>query len=123
MLMREGKYLDVSRWTSHFTLILPYEFKEDREGFDVAQLCGKVEVDPQPPPAGTVVLYQVRGRQARGKTAKVTPASHIEFLEGCRGEGYKPPYEYTEWIHVRVDGQDGWVPSEETDALGLPSAD
>ncbi len=123
ILMREGKYLDVSRWTSHFTLILPYEFKEDRGGFDLTGLCGKVETDPQPPAETAVVLYPGPAPGGQTKTVKVTRASKIQFLDGCLGYSSMRADEYIPWIHVRVDGQEGWVPNEKTDALGLLEAD
>jgi hypothetical protein len=120
--LREGKYLDVSQWTGNFTLILPYEFQSEREEFEVAKACGKVEVDPQPPPDGTVVLRASRGSPAPSKSVPVTAASKIEFLDGCRGPRPDRPDEYTAWLHVRVDGEEGWVPTEEAARLGLPDA-
>lgn len=120
ILLREGRYLDVSQWTGNFDLILPQEFKEEQEQFMTAALCGKVEVMPETPPEGMVTLYRGPGPRYPTKAVKVTPASKIQFLEGCVGYSRANPDQYTPWIRVRIDGEEGWVPTEEASKVGLP---
>jgi hypothetical protein len=121
VLLREGRYLDVRQWMGNFTLILPYTFKPAQHQFLAASPCGRVEVEPQPPREGTAVLFAKPGLEHPMAAVKVTPASRVEFLGGCRGEG-RAPRDPTVWIHVRVDGQEGWLPGEEAVGLGLPDA-
>jgi hypothetical protein len=55
---------DSREWT-------PREFKDEQEQFLAAGLCGPVEVDPQPPPAGTVVLHRGPGPRFPGRSVPV----------------------------------------------------
>lgn len=57
------------------------------------------------------------------KAVNVTPASKIQFLEGCRRYSLTHTGQYTTWIRVRIDSEEGWVPNEEMDKLGLPTVD
>lgn len=132
VLLREGKYLDVSEWTGNFMLVLPRTFNEEYEAFVLASACGKVEASPQKPAAATVTLYRTPQNTPGDlrllrpfKTVNVTPASKIEFLEGCRLYSENHTGQYTIWMRVKIDGEDGWVPNEglELDKLGLPTAD
>jgi hypothetical protein len=122
VLLREGRYLDVGQWTGNFTLILPREFEEEQQQFLTAVLCGKVEVDPQPPPDGSVVLSRGPGNGYPTQTIRVSATSKVAFLDGCLGYGRVRRDEYTPWIHVRIDGEEGWLPTEEAAGIGLPDA-
>lgn len=134
--LREGRYLDVASWTSHFTLILPWQYHDERDGFELVKPCGPIKVDPRPPEAATVTLHRKRGGQppvgqtrnlwdlAVHKPVQVRPASKIQFLEGCRLYSQTRTGEFTTWLRVTIDGEEGWVSGEgqDLDRLGLPTA-
>jgi hypothetical protein len=129
--LREGRYLDVAEWTSHFTLTLPWRFDEGRGDWELASLCGTVKVEPREPESGTVELHRTPGPGAQDlrvlrpyKKVPVRPSSKVEFLNGCRRYADTPGGpRYTPWIRVRVDGEEGWVVNDALDVLGLPTAD
>jgi hypothetical protein len=131
--LRDGKYLDVSEWTGHLTLVLPRVFNGTHEAFELASLCGTVKVEPRKPEASaTVTLHRTTGTVPNDlrwlrpfTTVPVSPASKIEFLEGCRRYGEAHTGQYVSWVRVKVDGMEGWVSGDgnDLDKLGLPAAD
>lgn len=118
----EGKYLEFGEWTGTFSLIRRRQFVEREERFDLAGLCGPVEVEPQTPGEGAVPLYAMPAPLAPRETIRVGPASRIEFLEGCLGYGVREPDRYVPWLRIRINGKTGWVPPEAVPTLGLPEA-
>jgi hypothetical protein len=135
VLLREGRYLDVASWTSHVSLVLPWQWSRVREAFELARLCGRVEAELRAPAGGLVRLHRRLGPVALGeptpdvralapdRRVTVGARSRIEVLEGCRRYG-EAPGRFSVWLRVRIDGEEGWVGDEEDLArLGLPAAD
>lgn len=131
--LREGRYLDVNEYTGSFDLILPWVINEETRSVSIVSACGRVEVRPETPPEGTVMLHRQAVPTPPGKAresthlnpfkeVKVTPASKIKFLEGCRRKSDNP-LGYDWWIRVVIDGEEGWVSHWDTPKIGLPHFD
>lgn len=111
---------------------MPRVFSEEIEAFELASRCGKVQVESHDREPGPVTRHRTYGRVPTDlrfvrpfKTVKVSPASKIEFLEGCRQYSETYTGQYVVWVRVKVDGEEGWVSAEgaDLDTLGLPQAD
>jgi hypothetical protein len=132
-------------WTGNFSIIYGVEINWIQGSLHPAWVCMentskgpsracsyKVQAEPTPRSEMTFVrLFSEPDEGGVPKHVVIKPESKIEFVEAHATMSWNSnehnttfgPSSGTIWLHIRVDGQDGWISGEEDfEAVGLPEA-
>ena len=133
--LAQGRFVDLGVWLYRFGMKFRYEYDEARDAFVARNRCSAV-ADPLTARAAehiaelvenhanTLTLFARATPTAPTRQITLAPTAKIDYLQACvdAPPAPGPPGDLTAWLHVRIDGREGWVREPDFERLGLEEA-
>ena len=133
--LAEGRFIDLGVWHYRFGMKFRYEYDAARDTFVARNRCSAV-ADPLTTRAAAhiaelagdnanrVTLFARATPMAPTRQITLAPTTKIDYLRACVDAPPAPesPKDLTAWLHVRIDGREGWVREPDFERLGLEEA-